>query len=161
DMYARPGDCYRYSPLFAVALTPVAALPDSLGSALWKALNLALYAEGLGGWAGGGRPGLSARGRAWRFRLVIPGRLAGMYNGQANLIMLGSVLLGLADAAGRRWNRAAGWIALATLIKGYPLALALLLSALYPRRFAPRFAAALSLGLMLPFAVQRPDYVWS
>jgi len=161
DMYARPGDCYRYSPLFAVALTPVAALPDSLGSALWKALNVTVYGVGLGAWARRVTPVLGRNEKAVLFLLVIPGSMDSMYNGQANLVMLGSALLGLADAAGRRWNRAAGWMALATLIKGYPLALALLLSALYPRRFAPRFAAALSIGLIFPFAVQRPDYVWS
>jgi hypothetical protein len=57
------------------------------------------------------------------------------------------------------WNRAALWLTLAVLIKGYPLALALLLCALYPRRFAPRFGLCLAAGLLLPFATQAPATV--
>jgi hypothetical protein len=45
---------------------------------------------------------------------------------------------------------------MATLIKGYPLALALVLAVLYPRRFPVRYLAAVGLGLALPFAVQTP-----
>ncbi len=48
---------------------------------------------------------------------------------------------------------------MATLTKGYPVALGLLLAALYPRRFAHRFAGALALGLALPFAAQSPAVV--
>jgi len=82
-----------------------------------------------------------------------------LYNGQANIIMLGVMLLGLAAAAQHRWNWAAGWLALATLIKGYPVALALLLATLYPRRFPLRFAVALAAGLLLPFAAGSPTTV--
>jgi hypothetical protein len=45
------------------------------------------------------------------------------------------------------------------LIKGYPIALALLLIGLYPRRLPHRFLAALGLGLLLPFASQWPKTV--
>jgi hypothetical protein len=73
--------------------------------------------------------------------------------------MLGCALLSLAAVVEGRWNLAAGLLALATFIKGYPLALALLLIALYPRRFALRFGAALGLGLLLPFLTQWPSVV--
>jgi hypothetical protein len=43
DMYVVVADYYRCSPLFAIALTPFALLPDCLGGALWKAFNLAIY----------------------------------------------------------------------------------------------------------------------
>jgi hypothetical protein len=82
-----------------------------------------------------------------------------MQNGQANVTMLGALLLGMAAASAQEWNRAAGWLALATLIKGYPLTLGLLLAALFPRRFLWRYTLALALGLLLPFATQRPDVV--
>ena len=52
----------------------------------------------------------------------------------------------------REWTRQGKRYALATLIKGYPLALALLLAGLYPRRFPLRYLAALAAGLLLPFA---------
>src|SRR5438876_1142030 len=69
------------------------------------------------------------------------------------------IWVSLAVARDDHWTSAAGWLAGATLIKGYPLALALVLSVLFPRRFAWRFAAALALGLALPFAGGRPAAV--
>src|SRR5205085_9519498 len=93
------------------------------------------------------------------FLLVLPLSVHSLHNGQANVVMLGALLLGLAAASLDKWNQAAAWLALATLIKGYPLALALLLAALWPRRFLFRYAIALALGLLLPFATQRTDLV--
>ncbi len=82
-----------------------------------------------------------------------------MYIGQANMMMLGAILLSLGAAAEGRWNRSAAWLAWATLIKGYPLALAMLLAALWPKRFPFRFAASLVIGLLLPFLAQQPSLV--
>src|SRR5207244_11499934 len=79
--------------------------------------------------------------------------------GQANVVMLSALLFGLAAASADHWNKAAAWFAFATLVKGYPLALALLIAALRPRRFFLRYAVALALGLLLPFVAQRPDIV--
>jgi hypothetical protein len=162
DLYVKmPNDnFYRYSPLFAIALTPLAVLPDGLGGALWKAGNCAFYAFALGVFVRRLVPARPDNTRtAALFLLVLPLSLHSMYNGQANLVMLGAVLLGLTAAAEDRWNRAAAWLAVATLIKGYPLALALILMGLYPRRFAPRFAIALAVGLLLPFLTQWPAVV--
>jgi hypothetical protein len=163
DLYAAEDTAYfRYSPLFAIAMTPLALLPDAWGNGVWRILNGAVYAWGLWAWARRVRtPDPSADQRAAVLLLVLPVSAASMYNGQANLLMLGALLLGLAAAAEDRWNRAALWLAAATLIKGYPLALALLLVAHAPRRFALRFAVALTVGLLLPFAAQRPEIVWT
>ena len=54
---------------------------------------------------------------------------------------------------------AAACVTVACLFKGYPLAVGLLLAAVYPRPFAPRLVLALAAGLALPLLVQRPDYV--
>jgi hypothetical protein len=161
DMYRAVGtDYYRYSPLFAISMTPWASLPDSWGGALWRIFSGLVYATGLRAWADKVLPErFSQCQRAILFLLVLPLSVHSMHNGQANVVMLGALLLGLAAASGEKWNQAAGWLALATLIKGYPLALALLLAALFPCRFAGRYAIALMLGLLLPFAMQRPDIV--
>ena len=50
-------------------------------------------------------------------------------------------------------------MAVACLFKVYPIALGLLLAALYPRRFLPRLVVALALGLALPFLFQEPAFV--
>jgi hypothetical protein len=160
DMYVRRLDYYRYSPLFAIALTPFAVLPDCWGGALWKVFNSAFYAVSLWYWARTALPAkLSRQQSAALFLLALPLSVHSIYNGQANLIMLGAILLGFAALVAERWNRAAGWLALATLIKGYPIALAFILLVLYPRRLVARFAAALGIGLLLPFALQWPSVV--
>jgi hypothetical protein len=160
NIYVRTFDYYRYSPLCAILLTPFVLLPGSWGGALWKAFNCLFYAGALGIWARRLLTlRLSGNQLAGLFLLVIPLSMHSMYNGQANLVMLGACLLALTAAGEERWNRAAGWLALASLIKGYPLALALLLMALYPRRFALRFVAALGIGLLLPFATHWPSVV--
>lgn len=144
---------YRYSPLFAIAMTPFVALPEPVGGFLWKMFNAGFYVTGLWAWA---RRVVPARLDADRlglfFLFALPTSLISMYNGQANLVMLGALLWGLAFAVSQRWVLAAGWIAIATLIKAYPLALALLLTALYPLQFAAPFVAALGAGFLLPLA---------
>jgi hypothetical protein len=162
NIYLRSVDYYRYSPLFAIAITPFALLPTAWGNALWKVFCCLVYAAGLGAWARKVLPArLTVNQLAGLFLLALPLALHSMYIGQANLIMLGCALFGLAAATEERWNVTAGALALATLIKGYPLALALLLAVLYPRKFALRFAAALTLGLLLPFATYWPSVVAS
>jgi hypothetical protein len=54
---------------------------------------------------------------------------------------------------------AAALTALACLLKLYPIAVGLLLVALYPRKFGGRLAVALAIGLVLPFGLQDPAYV--
>jgi hypothetical protein len=162
DIYIRRVDYFRYSPLVAIAFTPFALLPDEWGCPLWKVFNGVMFAAAVAAWAQSVLPvQLSRTQRALLLLLVLPTSVHSMYNGQANLVMLAAVLFGLAAAAKERWNAAALCLALATLIKGYPLALGLLLIALYPRRFAIRFLVAIALGLLLPFAAQRPSLVSS
>jgi hypothetical protein len=160
DLYVRGLDFYRYSPLFAIAVTPFAYLPDPWGCPLWKIANLGLYALALSSflrrcaW-----PHLSATEKASFFLLVLLGSLHSLYIGQANVLMLGMLLLALAAAAREKWSFAALGMALATLIKGYPIALALLLAVHYPRRFGFRYVLSLLAGLAAPFLFQAPAVV--
>jgi hypothetical protein len=159
-IYVLARDYYRYSPLFAVALGPLAVLPDGASAAAWKIINCGIFVLGLRAWASRLSPRrLSSNETAVQLLLAIPVALHSLYNGQANLMMLGSLLLGMAAAGEGKWNRAALWIAWATLIKGYPLALAMILVVLFPRQFAGRFVASLLAGLLLPFAAARPAVV--
>jgi hypothetical protein len=160
DLYVRTSDYFRYSPLVAVSFTPFAVLPDEFGGALWKIVNCLMFAAGLRAWVRHLLPrDLTSTEIAGLFLLVLPASLHSMYIGQANMMMLGAILLALAAVVDGRWNWSAAWLAWATLIKGYPLALAMLLATLYPKRFPVRFVAALALGLLLPFLAQRPAVV--
>ncbi|HVX12094.1 MAG TPA: glycosyltransferase family 87 protein [Pirellulales bacterium] len=160
DIYVPGREYYRYSPLFAVSLTPLALLPDGASAAAWKLINCGVFAWGLYICARRLTPRRwSADEVSAAMLLVLPLAMHSLYNSQANLLMLGSLLLGLVAAGEDKWNRAAIWIAWATLIKGYPLALAMLLIGLFPRQFALRYVLSLSGGLLLPFATQRPSVV--
>src|SRR5262249_35424054 len=97
DIYTLTRDYYRYSPLFAVACSPFALLPDPLGGALWKTWNCFFYAFSL--WVAARRLlRLDSTRTGGLFLLVLPLSLHSMYIGQANLLMLGAILLGLSAA---------------------------------------------------------------
>lgn len=160
DLYVPTREYYRYGPLFAVALAPLAVLPDALSAAAWKVIDCGIFAWGFYAWGRRLNPGrLSSNEIAAQLLLAIPLALHSLYNSQANLMMLGSLLFGMAAAGEGKWNRAALWIAWATLIKGYPLALGMILVGLFPRQFTGRFVLSLTAGLLLPFAAQRPAVV--
>ncbi|HVS36849.1 MAG TPA: hypothetical protein VMS17_14915 [Gemmataceae bacterium] len=78
---------------------------------------------------------------------------------QLNLLAAGFILITLAAVALSRWNMAALAVSLACCLKAYPVALAPVIAVVYPRRFAPRWLAAMALCLALPFLFQQPAYV--
>jgi hypothetical protein len=166
DLYSpdRPGEyglgSYRYSPLVAILLTPFGLLPDALGGVAWRLANAGLLAWALAWWCRAVLPrALTAPQKAVLFLLVLPLAVGNFNNGQANALVLSALLAATAAAAEDRWNLTAILLALAALVKIYPLALGLLLVAVYARPLAGRLTAALAVGLLLPFALQRPEYV--
>src|SRR5262249_39114003 len=92
--------------------------------------------------------------------LALPLSAGNINNGQTNPLMLGLLLAAVASTTEGRWNLAAVLLAVACLFKLYPLAVALLLVVVYPRQLGWRLALALLAGLLLPFLLQRPGYVW-
>jgi hypothetical protein len=151
---------YRYSPLVAAALVPFELLPAGPGSVLWRLVNAAVLLAGLTAWLRSPLPWQpGVRQRALMYLVVLPLALASLNNGQTNPLVIGLLLLTVAAAGVGRWSAAAVCTALATALKIYPLALGLLLAAVYPRRFAGRLVLALAAVAALPFLFQRPDYV--
>jgi hypothetical protein len=160
DLYVGGHEHYRYSPLFAIAITPLALLPDWCGTPLWKVGNIVLYALAVRAFARQVLPASLTRQQIGAlFLLVLPLSVHSMQIGQANLTVVSACLFALSAALAGGWNTAALCVAAATLIKGYPLALGLLLIALYPRRFGGRFLVALAIGLLAPFAAGAPSRV--
>jgi hypothetical protein len=161
---------YRYSPTFTSLFSFLSLCPDPIGNALWRMLNAIVYLAGLVGWVrvlgaeskplSKGESALSTQHAALFFLLVIPLSMSSTVNAQSNALLIGLLLLAMSAAAKAHWNCAAGCITGATLLKVYPLAAALLLLVLYPRRFALRFAVALVAGLGLPLLLQQPGYVF-
>jgi hypothetical protein len=160
---ARPEglDVYRYSPAVAALFAPLSLLPDAVGGCLWRLLNAGALLAGFAWWCVAVLPGwrsLSRGQRSMLWLLLVPLAVGSLNNGQSNPLVIGLLLAAVAGAAARRWNVAAVCVTVAVLFKGYPVAVGLLLAAVYPRSFAPRLALALAAGLLLPFALQRPGY---
>jgi len=151
----------RYSPLIHAFLVPFSLLPVAMGTALWRLVNTLVFLLGLWAWVRAVLPGCGLRpGQgALLFLLVIPMALGSVNNAQANPLTMGLALAGVAAVARQRWQLAAFCLVGACLIKLYFLALALLLIASFPRRFAWPFALALVVGLAAPFLLQDPAYV--
>ncbi len=161
DLYQpAPGlDEFRYGPPAAALLAPFGALPDGVGGLLWRLAGAAAFCGGLAWWGRVALPQPTPARWGLLFLLPAPLTFGNIHNGQANVLVLGLLLLAFAAAARERFNVAAVCLAAAVLFKLYPIAAALLLAVLYPRRLGPRLAFALAVGLLLPFLLQRPSYV--
>jgi hypothetical protein len=166
DLYYKgkspPGglDDFRYSPVTAALLTPLASLPDNIGGVLWRLLNVTVLVGGLFWCCRSLFPHLlTPWQRLLFFLLVLPLAAGNFNNGQSNPLVLGLVLATVAAAAEGRWNVAALCIAPASLLKIYPIGIGLLLVVLYPRQFFSRLTIALCGGLILPFLLQHSNYV--
>jgi hypothetical protein len=176
-----PLDTFRYPPIFAVAVTPVAALGLRAGGVCWVWAGLAVYLHGLWCFARDVAPGRWTCPRQAAFlTLGLLGALRGLWNAQSNALAVGLLLLaasalaralslggppegGETDADRRRqrgrWWRAAALLAAAVCLKLTPLAPALLLCALWPRRLAGRFVVALAAGFLGPLLTRPPAVV--
>ncbi len=155
-------DFFRYSPLIAVLLTPFSLLGDSAGGVCWRLVSVGVLGWGFSWWCRRVLPGgesFTGKQRALLWLLLLPLSIPSLNNGQANVLVLGLLLAGVAGAAQERWNLSAACVALACLFKVYPLAHGLLLIALYPWQYTFRFVGVLAAGLLLPFLFQHPAYV--
>jgi hypothetical protein len=153
-------DVYRYSPLVAALFLPFGQLPDGLGNVAWRWLSAGCYLGVLGWWSRSVLPlTLSGAQQSSLFLLAAPLSIGCLNNGQSNVLLIGLLLAGVAAVGSERWSIAGACLAMASLMKVYPLALGLLLTAVYPWKFGSRFLLALGIGAVLPFLFQRSDYV--
>jgi hypothetical protein len=164
-LYRRTGqdgvlDTFRYTPFIAATLAPWSLLPERLGGILWRLVNSGVYVGGAWWLLRAAAPvELSRRQTSIFFLLLVPLALTSLGNGQVNPLIIGLLLAGLAAARVQRWWLSAVFIALATSLKLYPLAIGLLLVVCYPRRFLLPLVTTLLAVAALPFVLQRPVYV--
>jgi alpha-1,2-mannosyltransferase len=151
---------YRYSPTFAILMTPLAVLPDSVGGVLWRLANTAALIAALAWLANSVLPLPLSRGQfAVLTLLCLPLAVQSVNNGQANVIVIAAMLATVAAVKEERWNLACALMMIAFVCKVYPLALGMLLIALYPRQLWWRMSLAVAGSLLLPFLFQHPGYV--
>jgi len=160
DLYRNSKFDYRYSPLFAAAMAPMARLPEKLASISWRLLSVSCFLAALSWTCRVGIPDKFASEKSSLiFLLILPLSLGNLNNGQANLFVLAALLAGMAAVMRGWWMAAAIVLTIAGMIKIYPFAIALLLVAMFPRPLLWRFALCLLVAVALPFALQKIDYV--
>ncbi|MBI3821195.1 MAG: DUF2029 domain-containing protein [Planctomycetes bacterium] len=154
---------FRYAPVVSVLLAPFGVLPESAGAILWRLFSVGCLLAAFGWYLRAALPGcdvLADKEKALLWLLLLPLSLASINNGQANVLLMALLLGGATATVKERWNVAAVLLAGACLLKIYPVAIALLLIVAYPRQLSWRFLAATMIGLVLPFLLQSPSYVW-
>jgi hypothetical protein len=151
---------YRYTPTFAVALTPMAMLPRAIGGALWTLANvwmlygaLRLFARDLlaDTW--------TRRREAVLLAVALLISIRGIWAAQSNAMLLALVLLAGSMILRHYWWRAALCLALPVYIKIWPIAAALVLLACWPKQLSWRWLAIMAVLAVVPFLTQRPSYV--
>ena len=156
---SHPGtDIYRYSPLVAAFFEPFSLMPLGVAGSLWRIMGAAVFLSGLAAWAKRVCPNVSM---PLFFILALPLSVGSLSNGQANVHMLGLMLLGTVLATRGWWAWAAVILAAAALFKGYPIALGLLLALAAPLRFGLPLGVALAAGCGLPYLLQDHSYISS
>ena|SRR5579872_5948336 len=156
--YRYPWDVYRYPPCFAPSFVPFTHLPFRLGELLWRSLSIAVMLTGLWLWARHGLQ-LSPGQRGALFVLALPLCLNSLGNGQVNILLLGLLLHGAFAALCLRGKAAGSFVALATAIKVYPIAVGLLLGCAYPKRIVVWLVLAIAFLAAFPFLLAPADYV--
>jgi hypothetical protein len=161
DHHICPTD-FRYGPLFAVALTPLAVLPTWLGGILWNWLNLGLFFWSVCALARRVFPchWTLSREAAFLF-LVLMGSGRTIWSAQSNPLIFAAVAAAAIAILDQRWWLAAVLLAAPVHIKVWPLAAALLLIACWPRQLGWRFTVALVVLAAVPLLVKPPAVVWA
>ena len=150
DHHVVPSD-FRYGPLFAVALTPLAMLPTWLGGLLWNWLNLGLFFWAVHALARRVLPCRWTLQREAAFLLLtLAGSARTIWSAQSNPLIFAAVAAAAIAILDRRWWLSAVLLAAPVHIKVWPLAAALLLIACWPRQLGWRFAVALVVLAAVP-----------
>ncbi len=161
DIYStKPNKGFVYSPLAAVFFSPFTFVHPAVANVVWRLLSAACLLGGL--WSMlrfGPFDRIPARFHGLVYLLLLPLSLSNLDSGQANPIVIGLLMAGLAAACTGHWTLAALAVAGAVHWKIYPLVAGMLLILVAPRQFAWRFVLALALMAALPFLFQKPAYV--
>ena len=148
-----------YGPFFAQLIGPFCALPDELGGALWYVFSFLFVLFGLYKFLTKVLPELDSKTISIFFLLVPWCGIASFYNGQVNLIIVGCFLWAIVAILANHWLLASFALAVPVAIKAYPIAMAMVLIGLYPKKLFHRFLFATIILLCLPFVFHKPDFV--
>lgn len=160
-LYENTDGAFRYAPIWATFFSLSRHVDQQWASIGWRLMNLVVFVWGairfqrhfFSHWS-------PAQLCLW-WCLMLPICLGSFNNAQANLLLLGLLLGATATFAEDRWLLSGLLLAVAISLKIYPIALALLLLLVRPRRLFPPLVFGLMLLAALPFAFQSSEYVLS
>jgi len=159
-LYADEGE-YRYSPGVAAVLSLfVRAFSVRVAALLWLWMGAAAFFAGFVYWMRTSMP--VARDRHYQGLLVLLATplLIGNFNTlQTNPVCLACMMVIVPATLRKQWLLAAVCIAVATSLKVYPLAIALVLLVLFPRRLWLATLVGLLFAGLLPFVLGETEYV--
>ena len=151
---------FVYSPLVAAFFSLFSLLSVSLGAAVWRLLNAALFVGAIFWWLHSGAGYRIPMQLHWVvFLLILPLSLGNFNNGQVNPMIIGLLMIAILAAHDKHWMLSALAIGCVTCLKIYPLSVGLLLVLIYPRELGWRVALVLIVMGGLTFLFQHPPYV--
>jgi hypothetical protein len=154
------GSDYRYGPTFAMAILPLAWLPDTIGAVIWAMLNVAVAYWAILATCRRLLPGVeTARQRNFVLIATVLPAAHCLYASQTNLLVFALAAFAGIAILDKRWWLAAFLLAIDVHIKVWPLAVAMLLVACWPRRLSWRLLIALLAVAAPPLLVMPPRAV--
>jgi hypothetical protein len=158
-LYTGP-DYFRYSPVFATLLWPLAALPGVAGNILFDLGGLALLFHATRRLARIVFPAeVLSRNEPAVLVLSLAGVIRSAWSSQSHAWSAALVFLAAASLVEERWWAAAVALALAVHLKLSPMALAGVVAVLWPRKMSGRLLLALGAWTALPWVAGRPARV--
>jgi hypothetical protein len=133
-------------------------LPFAWSGALWRVVNIGVFAVGV--WRFARLAGRDSDRNLFAL-MTLPVVLlswSAARHGQMTMAMGGVMMLAVVELAERRWWWATLWLILGVALKPLAVVLALLAAVLYPRTSWRLVLGAVAM-LALPFLLQRPAYV--
>ena len=151
---------FRYSPTFAIILSPFAMLPTKFGNVFWNFLNVGVLFVAIRQMIQYLLPGRWTYSReGLLLSLAIVAAVRPVWSSQSHLLTAAMVFLAVVAIARQHWWKAALFFSLAIYVKMAPLAIAMLFVGLYPKRFGPPLLCLMGALALVPFLTASPDYV--
>ncbi len=158
-LYTNKEGAFRYAPGWAAFFAVGNDVPQQVTSSIWRLLNLAVLIWAAYRFQRRFFPHWSNAQLSLWWLLMFPICLGSFNNAQANLLLLGLLMGAIVTFAENRYTLCGILLAIAISLKIYPIALALLLLLVQPRKLLLPLVIGLLLIAGLPFVFQDASYV--
>ena len=149
---------FIYSPLIAALYSPFALISHNVSEVLWRVLLSLVLPLAL--WFNARELfDFSKEKFACLLLLILPLTISNLANGQANIIIIVLLLIATGAAPQSRWFTCAFCAAFAVYWKIYPIAFALLLAIIFPKKLTIRILLVLVGLFAISLLLQKTSYV--